>query len=174
MKDFPLHIYHYLLSRFWGEEIQPRSFRGAYAKSKSILVIAPPELSAAEETINCIKSFAETGKRITILIYHEVRYKYPNDHRLKYEEYFKPDILLGIFPKFPFLHRLRRLKYDLVVDLDFSGNNFNSFLTLAVQAPYKAGLGRDYYESTYSICFQKREESKPAIVQNYVDLLYSL
>ena len=117
---------------------------------------------------------ADAGKRITILIYHDIRYKFPNDHRLKYEEYFKSDLILERYPKFSFLQRLRKLRFDLVVDLDLDGNNFTSLCILAVHSPYKAGISRKYFERAYNIRFQKKEDQKLTIAQNYVDLLNGL
>ncbi len=169
-----LQIYHFILYLFWGGKKKPRSFRGIYTKSEKILIIVPLDPAAADEVAECVKSLAETGKSITILLNNEARYKFPIDNRLQYEEYSRSDLLFDMYPKFGFLLRLRKLNFDLAVDLDLTGNNFTSFCALAVKAPYKAGLSRKYFDRAYSICFQINEERKLTIAQNYVDLLCGL
>jgi ADP-heptose:LPS heptosyltransferase len=174
MINFILRIYYFLLTIFWGEENTARSFRSLLGSVEQILVIIPLEESMAASAAVAVKTLIGTGKKITILLHHQIRGKFPNDHRLHYIEFYDTDLLFKRIPRFSFLRKLRALQFDLVLDLDFAAGDFTPFCILPVRGTFKAGIGRDHFEKPYSIRLQKINGEPSAIAQNYVDLLFSL
>jgi hypothetical protein len=174
MIPFILRIYYFLLALFWGEETPVRSFRALLAQVEKAVVVIPLEEAAAAAAVLSVKKLVESGKKITVVVHHQIRGQFPNDHRLHYEEFYDSDLLFRKIPKFSLLKRFRGFQTDLAIDLDFNGGDFTPFCILPIRAVFKAGVSRQHYDQSYSIRLQKVAGEQHAIAQNYVDLLFSL
>ena len=166
------NLAHFIIrKKYLPAKSEPISFKGIISNSKSFFVIMPISNDEFNKSLTLIDFLMENQKVISALI-HESQLNLISSKKMitlvNYKDDYKNKLNLPIKN---FVNELRSKSFDVVMDLNRTGDVFTSSITNIVRSKVRVGFEHEKTDNYYDIRIVNSSPDLQEIYNNYINFL---
>lgn len=166
------NLAHFIIrKKYLPPKPEPVSFKGIISKSNSFFVIMPISNDEFNKSLTLIDFLMENQKVISTLI-HESQLNLISSKKMvtlvNYKDDYKNKLNLPIKN---FVNELRSKSFDVVMDLNRTGDVFTSSITNIVRSKVRVGFEHEKTDNYYDIRIVNSSPDLQEIYNNYINFL---
>ncbi|MBZ0179955.1 MAG: hypothetical protein K8F36_11745 [Melioribacteraceae bacterium] len=154
-----------------GRNEHPVQYTDFISRARDFFIILPMDVEAVDNPNLIFHFLLAFNKNVSVITTVEVFNYFRYRTKCHLVDFTTDELTKLGLPDKSLIHRLKRRKFDVVVDLNLNSNNFSTAVANAVDANFRIGFHSEKAEKYYNFLISK-DENNPKL--SYENLLNSL